>query len=156
MNCPKCGTNVDDRANFCPVCGATLSQQVTETEYAPPRYHAPIAQRNIGIAILLSIVTCGIYLLYWLYCIVTDLNAACNETEDTSGGMVLLLSIVTCDIYLLYWLYKAAGKVNKIHRINGEPEDTSLPILYLILGLFGLSIVSLAMIQSELNKVAAQ
>ena len=21
MNCPKCGTNVDDRASFCPVCG---------------------------------------------------------------------------------------------------------------------------------------
>ena len=70
--------------------------------------------------------------------------------------MVVLLSIVTCNIYLLYWYYKAAGKVNNIRRANGELVDTSLPILYLILGLFGFSIVSIALIQNELNKVAVQ
>ena len=42
-----------------------------------------------------------------------------------------------------------------IHQYNGEAPDTSSSVLYLLLGIFGLSIVSYALIQSELNKVAA-
>lgn len=159
MNCPKCGTNVDDRASFCPVCGTPLTHQTQQTQQPlnpQPFYRAPINQRSIAVAIVLSIVTCGIYMLYWLYCVANDLNIASGEENDASGGMVVLLSIVTCNIYLLYWYYKAAGKVNNIRRANGELVDTSLPILYLILGLFGFSIVSIALIQNELNKVAVQ
>ena len=151
MNCPKCNTNVDDRASFCPVCGSPLHQVNTYDT----RYRAPIPRRSIGLAIVLSIVTCGIYGLYWLYCIVADLNTAVGEPEDTSGAMVILLSIVTCNIYLLYWYYKAAGKVNRLHQIKGENEDSSLGILYLLLSIFGFSIVNMALIQNELNQVSS-
>lgn len=178
MYCPKCGTNVDDRAKFCPVCGEKLEAQTPPQEQpqtppqppvypTPPRpepsyqsmnsgYRAPITSRSIAVAIILSIVTCGIYSLYWLYCLVTDLNMASGETEDTSGGMVVLLNIVTCGIYMLYWLYKAGGKVNKIHYLDNRPQDSSLGLLYLLLSLFGFQIVSIALIQNELNKVADQ
>lgn len=93
-------------------------------------------------------------MLYWIYCIVTDLNTASGEVDDTSGGVVILLDIVTCSIYLLYWFYKAGGKVNKVHYLDGGQEDSSLGILYLLLALFGFSIISMALIQNELNKVA--
>ena len=99
--------------------------------------------------------TCGLYMLYWMYCLVNDLNTASGEVDDTSGGLVLLLSIVTCDIYWLYWLYKAGGKVGKIQYLNGQRQDSSLGILYLLLSIFGLGIVAIALIQNELNKVAA-
>jgi hypothetical protein len=150
MICPKCGTNVDDRASFCPVCGNSLYRAPS-----PMGYRAPISQRSIGLAIVLSLVTCGIYGIYWMYCLVTDLNTASGDTSDTSGGLVVLLGIVTCGIYLLYWYYKAGEKVNRIHQLDGRPLDTSVGILYLVLSLFGFSIVSMALIQSELNKVAA-
>lgn len=151
MNCPKCGTNVDDRADFCPVCGTALHGA------APAGgYRAPITQRSIPVAIILSLVTCGIYMLYWLYQIVTDLNMASGETEDTSGGMVLLLDIVTCGIYGVYWFYKAGTKVNKLRRMNGTLQDSTSGILYMLLSLFGLDIVALALIQDELNRVAAE
>ena len=153
MNCPRCNTNVDGRASFCPVCGSPLRQEGLRADM--PRYHAPISQRSIPLAIVLSIVTCGIYGLYWLSCIVTDLNTAAGEPDDTGGGMVVLLGIVTCNIYMLYWFYKAAGKVNRLHQIKGEPEDGSLSILYLLLSIFGFSIVNMALIQSELNKVSS-
>ena len=107
-------------------------------------------------AIILSLVTCGIYMLYWLYQIVTDLNMASGETEDTSGGMVLLLDIVTCGIYGIYWFYKAGTKVNKLRRMNGTLQDSTSGILYMLLSLFGLDIVALALIQDELNRVAAE
>ena len=172
MICPNCGTNVDERASFCPVCGTKLTAppqqpftgQVPQAPVPPSyrsapsfqggRYTAPIPNRSIALAIVLSIVTCGIYGLYWLYCIVNDLNTASGDTADTSGGTVLLLSIVTCGIYMYYWNYKAADKVNKIHAMNGELQDTSLNILYLILTLVGFGIVTYALIQNELNHVA--
>ena len=169
MICSKCGTNVDERAAFCPVCGNKLEPAAAQPVYQPPQapvppypfdsqprgpYRAPISRRSIGVAILLTIVTCGIYGLYWLYCIVTDLNASVGDTDDLSGGMVILLSIVTCNIYLVYWNYKAGDKVNRLHEIVGKRQDSSLPILYLVLTLFGLNIVNMALIQSELNDVA--
>lgn len=155
MYCPKCGTNVDDRASFCPVCGASLGGGPTYP-YTGNGYKAPIPQRSILLAIILSIVTCGIYGLYWLYCLVNDLNTASGEVDDTGGVLVILLGIITCNIYMLYWYYKAGGKVNKIQYLNGRPQDSSLGILYLLLTFFGMSIVSMALIQNELNKVAAE
>lgn len=147
MYCPKCGTNVDDRASYCPVCGANLHERSAG-------YRAPVARRSIALSIILSFVTCGIYMLYWIYCVVTDLNLASGEVEDTSGGMVILLSIVTCNIYMLYWYYKAGSKVNQIRYLDGSMQDGSLGILYLLLSLFGFGFVSLALIQNELNRVA--
>ena len=118
MICPQCGTNVDETVRFCPVCGAQMNHQqqpfsdpapqapVPPTAYQPPYrggpvgYQAPIQNRNIALCIFLSLITCGIYGLYWIYCVVTDLNTASGEFDDTSGGMVILLNIVTCGIYM--------------------------------------------------------
>ena len=106
-----------------------------------------VQNRNIVVCILLSIVTCGIYGLYWLYCMANDVNTVSNTQNGTSGGMVLLLTIVTCGIYGLYWLYQAGAKLDVAHG-----QSTSNGILYLILGICGLQLVSWALIQSELNK----
>lgn len=38
-----------------------------------------IKQRNIGICILLSIVTCGIYGLYWFVVLTDDINQESGE-----------------------------------------------------------------------------
>lgn len=158
MLCPKCRTNVDDRAQFCPVCGEPLAPAAPEYAYPPaaPEYRAPIYQRSIPIAIILSFVTCGFYMLYWIYCMANDLNTASREEDDTSGGIVLLLHIVTCGIYTMYWFYKAGMKVNRIQQFSGKTPDSSLKFLYLILSLFGFSIVGFALVQNELNKVAAE
>lgn len=160
MICPKCGVEIDDRAKFCPECGSSLRPD-TEEVYVPmretqsaPFYRAPIVNRSIPVAIILSIVTCGIYMLYWLYCIVNDLNTASDEQNDVSAGLVVLLGIVTCGIYMLYWYYRAGQKVNRMNSFSGKPADSSLSILYLLLSLFGFSIISLALIQNELNQVA--
>ena len=119
------------------------------------QYRAPIQNRSIALCIVLSIVTCGIYGIYWMVCLVNDLNVASGRPTDTSGGVVFLLSIVTCSIYLLYWFYKAGEKVSEVKQRNGEIADSSTGILYLILCFFGLSIVNYALIQNELNKVAS-
>ena len=174
--CPKCGTNVPDGTQFCPSCGAQLGaapasnpqpQSYTQQPYGQPTAnpgYAPqggypggisFGQRNIAVAIILSIVTCGIYGIYWLIKVVDEINEAAGEPNGTSGVMVFLLSLVTCGIYMFYWLYKAGEKLNAAKSARGLPTDSSAGIIYLVLAIFGLSIVSYALIQSELNKIAA-
>ena len=117
-------------------------------------YRAPVKNRNIALCVVLSIITCGIYGIYWLVCLVDDLNVASGRTGDTSGGVVFLLSLVTCGIYGIYWMYKAGEKVAYIKQRNTGEVDSSSSVLYLILGIIGFGIVAYALIQSELNKVA--
>ena len=113
-----------------------------------------ITERNIGLCIVLSIITCGIYGIYWEICIVNDLNTAANTPNDTSGVMVVVLTIVTCGIYGYYWAYKAGTKVVTAQQNHGLPSDSNSGILYLILMIVGLGIVTWCLIQNELNKIA--
>ena len=112
-----------------------------------------IKQRNIGICILLSIVTCGIYGLYWFVVLTDDINQESGETDATSGGMSLLITIVTCNIYGWFWAYKMGEKIDAIKTKNGQPAGNS-SILFLLLQLCGLGIVSYAIMQDTINKNA--
>lgn len=111
-----------------------------------------LKERNIALCIILSIITCGIYMWYWIVVLTDDTNQIANETGDTSGIMVIILSIVTCGIYGLFWAYKRGEKIDKAHQLRGEAASNG-GILYLILYIFG-GIISLALIQNEVNKFA--
>lgn len=111
-----------------------------------------IQKRSIAVCIILSIVTCGIYGIYWYICLNNDTNTASN-TFGTSGGMVVLLTFVTCGIYGFYWAFKQGEKLDAAKNSRGIPSSNS-GILYLILSLFGFSIVAWALMQNELNKLA--
>lgn len=115
-----------------------------------------IKERNIALCIVLTIVTCGIYGIYWFICMVDELNAAAGEQEATSGIVVFLLGLVTCSIYLFYWYFKAGEKVSRAKEMRAMPSDSNTGILYLLLAIFGLSIVNYCLIQSELNKFAVE
>ena len=111
-----------------------------------------VKNRSVAVAILLTIVTCGIYGLYWFVCLNDDLNELTDE-NGTSGGIALLLCLVTCGIYSLYWMYKAGEKVDRLKEERGLNQTYS-GIVYLVLGMLGFGIVSYALIQDELNKNA--
>ena len=162
MFCPKCGQELAERTAFCEQCGANLnaaaqaaSQQASQPVYQAAPTGSPVQSRSIALCIVLSILTCGIYGIYWLICIANDLNTASDRPNDTSGGMVFLLSLVTCNIYTWFWLYKAGEKVNIIRAKRGTPATDS-SLLYLLLGIFGLGIVSYCLIQNELNEYAGK
>ena len=110
-----------------------------------------IQRKSIGLCIVLSIVTCGIYSLYWLYCMAEDVNLVTARPSAPSGGLVLLLTIVTCNIY---GLYRAGDDLDR-QRVNQGQVPGHLGILYLLLAVFGFSIISYALLQSEINEYAA-
>ena len=112
-----------------------------------------ITKRNIAVCILLSVVTCGIYGIYWLICLNDDCNRAANNPNGTSGGVVFLLTLVTCGIYGIYWCYKKGQDLDTAFTSRGLTAPNKGVIL-LVLAIFGLSIISYALIQDDLNKLS--
>lgn len=113
-----------------------------------------MVKRNIGLCIVLSIITCGIYAIYWFIVLADETNAASGHAQDgTSGGIAFLLTLVTCGIYGIYWAYKQGEKLNEAKTMRNMPVDSNAGILYLILELLGLGIVGYALMQNELNKM---
>lgn len=112
-----------------------------------------IQHRDIAVCIILSIVTCGIYGIYWFICLTDDTNTVSGRMGDTSGVVAFLLSLVTCNIYGLYWAYKQGEKIDEVKSSRGIPSNSS-SIAYLLLCLFGFSIVAYALMQNDLNKLA--
>lgn len=111
-----------------------------------------LKQRSIVTCILLSIVTCGIYSIYWFIVLTDETNNAVGK-PGTSGVTAFLLTLVTCGIYGWYWAYKQGEKLDEAKNARGIVSSNS-GILYIILQLFQLGIVNYALMQDSLNKLA--
>ena len=152
--CVKCGVELKEGVKFCEKCGASVdgkSGSSNNSGSASNSVSLGITNRNIGLAIVLSLVTCGIYGLIWLVSINDDILSVSGSTDEPSGGLVLLLTIVTCGIYGVYWGYKMGQKLFEAgQKYNMNISDNS--IVYIILPLFGLGIVSYCLMQNDLNK----
>ena len=112
---------------------------------------AQIEERNIIVYLLLTLVTCGIFGIYWLIVILKDI--ATTSGEDINPWMVILLTIITCGIYGIYYSYMMGKYMVKAgENYNVKIEDNS--ILYLILTIFGFGIVTYCLVQNDLNTIA--
>lgn len=111
-------------------------------------------QRSIVVCILLTIVTCGIYGIYWMIKLNDELNDAAGKTEATRGGMVFLFTLITCGIYGFFWYYKMGETVDVI-KANKGITSSNTGIIYLVLSLFGLGIVNYCLMQDTINKNVA-
>lgn len=151
--CSNCGKEIPENSTFCPSCGTSIGgTNPNQNNSNNTSINAPVLEyRDIAIAIILSIVTCGIYGIFWIISLTNDANKVSDRPTDTSGGMVILLTLITCGIYGIYWNYKMGQKIYEAgQRYNKSISDNS--VLYLVLSLFGLAIVNYALMQSDLNK----
>ena len=98
-----------------------------------------IKNRNVALYIVLSIVTCGIFALYWFVCLADDANTLSNN-QSTSGGVALLLTL--------------GESLDAIDVANGKPQKNRA-IVYLLLNIFGLGIITFALAQSSINEYAS-
>lgn len=152
--CPSCGNPLEQGASFCASCGAPVKVPVKFSpfeSYSTPIHTfagARIQPRSLATAIILSIVTCGIYGIYWFICLTNEMNCLCGRPNDTNGGTAFFLNLITCGIYFYYWAYKMGEKRDVIARENGSSN-----ILYLVLAFVGLSIVVNCLLQDTINKV---
>ena len=106
-----------------------------------------IKQRNIVTCILLSLVTCGIYGIYWLVMMAKEAVSVKDPMDNGILEIVLMLFLPFLGFFL------AEKKFAEGCAAKGVPHSDN-SILYLILGLVGLGIVSACMMQNDLNKLA--
>lgn len=110
-----------------------------------------IQKREIVKCIIFSIITCGIYSLYWFVKLTDDTNSLSGE-QGTPGVTALILTIVTCGIYGYYWAYKQGEKLESVRAAKGM-QSGSLPILYIVL-MIVMPIAAYALMQNEINTLA--
>ncbi len=89
--------------------------------------------------ILLSLVTCGIYDLYFIYKLVQDVNTVCSGDGKQTPGLAsyFFLSLVTCGIYTYYWYYILGDRIHdNAPRYNlNFSESGSTILLFMLINL---------------------
>lgn len=70
-------------------------------------------KKKIGLYIFLSIITLGIYSIFFWYRWTEEVNTLCIDDDDDSANylLVCILSVFTCGIYTFVWNYKMAERI---------------------------------------------
>lgn len=111
-----------------------------------------INKKSIGKCILLSIITFGIYGIYWNYLLVENTRSIQKNTDSCTKEMLCLIFV---PFYSLYWWYTRGQKINQDFRKHNY-DSMSNGVVYLILTFFGLSIVSMAIMQNDFNSLKSE
>lgn len=107
--------------------------------------------RSIPVCIILTLVTCGIYGIYWFIMLTEDANALSGR-QSPSGGVAFLLTLVTCGIYGIYWAYQMGETLYAAAQQRNVYGASNNNILYLILQIV-FSWVGWCLMQNEINKL---
>jgi hypothetical protein len=102
--------------------------------------------------IILSIITCGIYYLFWQAREMGAVNYLLEEGKYNFWKW-FLLTIITCGIYHIYYEYILAQSIMEVQGRLGRPVSNNLHILSVVLAIFGLNIVADAIQQDEINRL---
>jgi hypothetical protein len=108
------------------------------------------AVSNVAVDLLLTVVTCGIYNVFWQRRQFRVLNAFLGR-EEFRFVTWILLTLVTCGIYHMYTEYLMGRAITAIQRDLGKPPAENLSLISLMLSVFGLTVVADAIQQSEIN-----
>jgi hypothetical protein len=108
-------------------------------------------KRDPGMVLLFTLLTCGIYGLWWFHTYATETKNALGR-QDLDPGKDLLLTFVTCGIWGVIAFYYNYPKlfVDMQRRVGLPPNDISTTTL--LLGIL-FSPAAIYIIQSELNKI---
>ena len=146
--CKVCGAVISDDACFCTSCGVEVdgTEVSVEREFVVAK-NSDIKGRNFVLCLVFTLITCGIYSIYWMI----KLNGEClklAEEKGVSGGLVVLFNLLTCGLYSYFWAYKMGECVDKINNKSGFSG-----YLYIVLAVLGLGIVNMALMQDTINNV---
>lgn len=97
-------------------------------------------KRQLGLYILLSIVTCGVYHFIFFHQFAKDMNIICDGDGDETPGIgdLILFSLLTCGIYAFYWFYKIGNRQAanaKRYKVTINENGTSVLVWMLLGGL---------------------
>lgn len=123
-----------------------------EEKYEPEERHKPEEEQADNISVIssykrksfwkyfgLSLITCGLYSIYFWHKYVQDINKICKNDGKESDDyfVVIFLSIITLGIYGLYWKYTQAERLYNAGKRYGVSirEKGSTVLIWTILGI---------------------
>lgn len=119
-----------------------------------------IERRDPAIVLLLGILTCGFYLIYWYLKMYEDVEAVTGETPTgNSFGLDLALVVITCLVYGIWVDYRLSQQLYAaaVERQVPNATDTTMPVLVLDIAQFvtgGIAgMVTPMLHQEQLNKI---
>ncbi|NLV48479.1 MAG: DUF4234 domain-containing protein [Clostridiaceae bacterium] len=105
--------------------------------------------RNPLLMIVLSIVTCGIYQIVWLFMVSNEINRAAGEKKV--DPMIFFLLGLLCFPLVYVGLYKIDESVFELNTRFGLPAEKHF-ILWLLLSLVGVGFLFMQyQVQEQLN-----
>ena len=109
----------------------------------------PLFKNDPIVVLLLGIITCGLYLIYWNIKAAEVLNAAAGREVISQPIAIFAGCCLPVNIYFYY----LAGKecLPRIHERTGEPQKDQSTLL-LILG-FLFPMVAAMIVQGDINKL---
>ena len=97
-----------------------------------------IKKRGLAGLVIFSLITFGIYGLYWIHKLAKDVNTICEGDGKKTGGLLkyLLLGLITFGIYDLVWVYMLGDRLqdNAPKYTLAFKESGGTVLLWLILG----------------------
>ncbi|MBQ9097996.1 MAG: DUF4234 domain-containing protein [Clostridia bacterium] len=111
-----------------------------------------LKNRSVISVVLFSILTCGIYMIWWTYVTCTDLQTHGRKTS-VPPVLTTLMMLFFSSVGGALLGFDADENINSIKAQNGMPQ-TDNKVLWLILGIF-IPIVTVALVQYEINNMIA-
>ncbi len=108
--------------------------------------------RSPAWVLVLSIITCGIYHVYWYFATLGEMRDAGHSPTGNSPWLDFLLAIVTLGLYGFYVDYRIGKQIVDMQAALGLRENDTA-IIAVVLDIVGLGVVASALQQSELNRV---
>jgi hypothetical protein len=153
--CPFCGRENSPGVSFCAYCGKSIYGNQGQNSRGSSTIHDESSQKfasNIVVDIILTIITCGIYLFFWQARQIRTLNFLLRE-QRFSFVLWFFVSILTCFIFNIYYEYIMAKAIVELQKRDGVQQSNDLPVLSLLLSVFGLHVVADAIQQYEINRL---
>jgi len=109
----------------------------------------PVFKNDPVLVLILGLITCGLYLIYWNIKTAQVLNAVA-EKEIISQPIAIFAG---CCMPVNVYFYYLAGRdgLPKVYQRAGEPEKDQVTLL-IVLGLF-LPMVAAMIVQGDINKL---
>lgn len=106
------------------------------------------AYYNLGMHVVLLLLTFGVWYLIWIYRMTGYLNRVEDEQPRNSTNQLLLCIFVP--FYTVYWVYQSAQRIDKLAAAKGIASDLSM--LCLILAIFA-GVVPPILMQDKINAI---
>lgn len=113
----------------------------------------PEGYRSVALVIVFSIITLGIYALYWVFKVSQMIS---RELRTGKSETVQLLLFMFVPFYSWYWYYKMTENIGQLAAVKGRNRVSSIAGVNLLLAIFGFGIVAMALMQDDINKIVGE